>query len=345
MNSVDPVWCVDPGLRALQPNTLELLDVANARAWIAVPPVLLEQIRLRVAALVGNNAGLLRRSRAARERGLTESKIAQLAVYYKSDDYSAVEKLCLAFAEQFVIDVSSITEADRAGLAHHFTAEQCQEFVTALYVTECTQRLEMVAPALLDSRAGDSTFAPATMGQVREPNHIDDTLAGLIAVLERYQEAVVLGTALDLVVTEMVRLRCARTHGCRICKTLRLINAREAGVDDAMTAKIDFYEHSDLDERIKIALRITDAFITRPDTLTDAVIRQARSAFTPEALAELCLDITKWSTQKIYVALGTDTADILPKNEQGTSFFSFDNDGRVRGFTPLQNANTDLDCP
>ena len=153
-----------------------------------------------------------------------------------------------------------------------------------------------------------------------------------MAALECYQEAVVRGTALDPVVTEMVRLRCARTHACRICQTLRLVDARDAGVDDAMTAKIDFYETSDLDERIKIALRITDAFITRPDMIAPAVIREARSMFTPAALLELCLDITKWSTQKIYVAQGTDGAHVLPKNAQGISFFTFDESGKVAGF-------------
>ena len=333
MNGVDHIWRVDSKLRALRPHALELLDTANEYAWTAVPPGLLEQIRLRVAALMGNNAGLLRRSRTARERGLTEAKIAQLALYYKSDEFLAAEKQCLEFAEQFVLDVSNITEADVAGLARHLGTGQSQEFVTALYVTECTQRLEIVAPALLGGSAAELTGCAATVSQVSALHRNDDALGGLTTALERYQEAVVLGTALDPVVTEMVRLRCARTHGCRICKTLRLIDARQVGVDDTMTAKIDFYEQSDLDERIKIALRITDAFITRPDTLTEAAIGQARSAFTPDALAELCLDITKWSTQKIYVALGTDTADILPKDGQGVSFFSFDKDGRVAGFT------------
>lgn len=336
MNSVDRVWRVNSELRALRPDTLELLDVANEQAWTAVQPVLLEQIRLQVGALLGNNAGLLRRSSTAREQGLTEAKVAQLAAYYKSDDFSAFEKQCLAFAEQFVIDVSSITEADVAGLACHFAAEQQQEFVVALYVTECTQRLEMMAPALLGSTTGEFTGAATAGSHVSAPRRAEDALGGLVAALERYQEAVVRGTALDPVITEMVRLRCARIHDCRICKTLRLADAREVGVDDEMTAKIDFYERSDLDERIKIALRITDAFITRPDTLTEAVISQARLAFVPEALAELCLDITKWSTQKIYVALGTDAADVLPKNEQGLSFFSFDKNGRVAGFRSIE---------
>jgi len=334
MDSAERVWRIDSNLRALRPEAVELLEVANERAWAAVSPLLLEQIRLRVAALLGNRAGLLRRSATAREQGLTEAKIAQLASYHKSDQFSSTEKQCLAFAEQFLIDVSNITEADVAALAQHLDAAQCQEFVIALYVGECTQRLEIAASELFDTSAAQ--LADSAQVFAKKPGI--EVAGGLAAALERYQEKVVLGTALDPVITEMVRLRCARTHGCRICKTLRLINAREVGVDDSMTAKIDFYEKSNLDERIKMALRITDAFITRPDTLTGAVSSGARSTFSPEALAELCLDITKWSTQKIYVALGTDTADALPKNADGLSFFSFDKEGRVAGFGPTSDA-------
>jgi alkylhydroperoxidase family enzyme len=152
--------------------------------------------------------------------------------------------------------------------------------------------------------------------------------------LRNYQDAVVRGTALDPVITELVRLRCARTHNCQICQTLRLADARAAGVDDDMTTKVDFYERSDLDGRTKTALRITDAFITRPDTLAASVVATARSVFSDEQLAELCLDITKWSTQKIHVSLGTDGADALPTNEQGVSFFTFGADGKVAEFSP-----------
>ena len=49
----------------------------------------------------------------------------------------------------------------------------------------------------------------------------------------------------------------------------------------------------------------------------------------PEEIAELLVDITKWSTQKIHVALGTDGADHVPVNERGISYLSFDEDGRV----------------
>ena len=158
---------------------------------------------------------------------------------------------------------------------------------------------------------------------------VDASTAGL---LNAYQAAVVRGSALDPVTTELVRLRCARTHHCRICQTLRLADARAAGVDETMTAKVDFYERSDLPERAKVALRVTDAFITRPDLLSDVAAGQARASFGPAELASLCLDITKWSTQKINVALGTDGADQLVTDADGVALFGFDSDGQATGY-------------
>jgi hypothetical protein len=150
--------------------------------------------------------------------------------------------------------------------------------------------------------------------------------------LGKYQEAVVNLDRLDPVITEMVRLRCARTHDCRVCQTLRFDDAAVAGVDEDLTAKIDFFERSDLDERIKVALRITDAFITGPSGLTPELVAQAHEYFSDGELAELCLDITKWSTQKISVALGIDGAEALAKNADGVTFVRLDSDNRIVGY-------------
>jgi len=157
----------------------------------------------------------------------------------------------------------------------------------------------------------------------------------LASLMSAYQDAVVRSTYLDPVTTELVRLRCARQHDCRICQTLRLADAADLGLDADMAAKVDHYEQSDLAERHKIALRIVDAFIWLPTGITDDLVERAHEHFTDAELAELLLDITKWSTQKIHVALGTDGADAVPKNEQGLSFFGFDDLGQVTGYSPI----------
>ena len=154
--------------------------------------------------------------------------------------------------------------------------------------------------------------------------------AELVGLLAAYQDAVVRSPHLDPVTTELVRLRCARQHDCRICQSLRLTDAREAGASDDVLAKIDHYEASDLSERHKVALRLVDAFIWRPSEMSDELVRQAREHFSHEELAELLVDITKWSTQKIHVTLGTDGTDRVPLNETGIALLTFDKAGSAR---------------
>jgi alkylhydroperoxidase family enzyme len=334
---IDRVWRLPEQLRALRPEAVGLLELANECAWRAVDPALLEEVRLRAAVLLGNDEALHRRSTIAQRNGLTEEKLEQLGTSFASDQFSEREADCLSFVEQFVIDVSGVTQASLPTRRRHLAVDEVATFVAAVYVTEFTQRLEMIADRLLEAPAAGTLSTESGTNPVAISAHGDHSEL-LEQALSDYQDAVVRGTALDPVTTEIVRLRCARTHNCRICQTLRLTDALAAGADDTMTAKVDFYEKSDLDERTKTALRITDAFITRPDTLAGHVISDARTMFSQEELAELCLDITKWSTQKIHVALGTDGADALPKNPQGVSYFNFADDGSVAGFSATSNS-------
>jgi alkylhydroperoxidase family enzyme len=299
-----PVRLARP-LRALRPEATGLLDVACARAWDAVDPELLDALRTRAALLLGHPDG--RRADAA------DPTVAA----------------CLEFAEQFVLDVSGIGEAERDTLRRHLEEDAVTDVVRALFLVEYALRLELVSARLFD---GTVVAGPARSG-ARPAGRSGGRSAALRAALTDYQDAVVRGGALDPVLTELVRLRCARTHNCRICQTLRLADARDAGADDALTAAVDRYETSDLDERIKAALRVTDALITLPSSLSPVAVASARALLAPDELAELCLDVSKWSTQKVHVALGTDAPDRLPLGAEGVSWFRFGSDGRVAGFS------------
>lgn len=167
--------------------------------------------------------------------------------------------------------------------------------------------------------------------EVRVPAGTDGRPVGrdceLVALLGEYQDTVMRSHLLDPVTTELVRLRCARQHDCRICQSLRLADAREAGAGDDMLAQIDHYETSDLDERHKVALRLVDAVIWRPSDISDELVAQVHVHFTDDEIAELLLDITKWSTQKIHVTLGTDGTDRLPLDDDGVALLDFDETG------------------
>lgn len=107
--------------------------------------------------------------------------------------------------------------------------------------------------------------------------------------------------------------------------SLRLGVARDNGLDEDMAAKIDRYEESDLPERHKVALRLTDAFVTAPGDIDAELRAQARAHFTEAQLVELMLDMSKWSTQKLSVALGTDD----PIDAENLSILNFDEEGAV----------------
>ena len=313
----EQIWTLPGALWQLRSEACGLLTALNERVWQNGDPILLELVRVRVAQLIGNPAAA--RARCALAVGGAEAKLAALPDYPFSPLFSSTERDVVSLAEQFVIDVGGTTEDMRAELTGRFGADGGRELVTAIYVVEFTQRLQLVAARLLDD-------GPVP---VDSPGPADATTADL---LNAYQATVVRGSALDPVTTELVRLRCARTHHCRICQTLRLADARAAGVDEAVTAKVDFYERSDLPERAKVALRVTDAFITRPDLLSDVAAGQARASFGPAELASLALDIAKWSTQKIHVALGTDGAGRLVTDANGVALFGFDADGQAIGY-------------
>ncbi|HJP41642.1 MAG TPA: hypothetical protein QGF35_08055 [Dehalococcoidia bacterium] len=113
--------------------------------------------------------------------------------------------------------------------------------------------------------------------------------------------------------------------------SLRLGVARKHGLDETMADKVDHYEDSDLPEHQKVALLFTDAFITQPGAITTDLREQLHQHFSREQIAELMLDISKWSTQKIPVALGLDA----PLRPDGLMEFDFDGEGKVLWGAPI----------
>ena len=160
--------------------------------------------------------------------------------------------------------------------------------------------------------------------------------AELAGALSAYQDTVVRMDALDAVTTELVRRRCARQHDCRICQSLRLISAMESGLDEDGIQDVDRFEDADFSEAHKVALRIVDAFIWHPANVDPELVAQARSHYTDRQLAELLVDISKWSTQKIHVALGTDGTDRVPLGPDGRAYFTFADSGAVATMSPVR---------
>lgn len=140
--------------------------------------------------------------------------------------------------------------------------------------------------------------------------------------IDRFAAAAVRASALDPFTTELVRLRCAQYHDCRLCGSLRVQSAIDEGLDERAVAKIANYEASDLNERAKVALRFVDAMITQPAMLDTALRTALRAHFSDQQIAELACDVMKWSKQKVLVALRLEEP-----SWDGTAILSFDASG------------------
>ncbi len=137
-----------PSLRAHCPEATDQLDAVMELAWNSCDPVLLELVRLRIATLVGNDEAALA-VRHVDSVELSEAKIAQLPSWPTSPLFDERERDCLSFAEQFAMDVTGFTDADVAAARRHFTPGGFYAFVTALYLMDFGQRLELASTALL----------------------------------------------------------------------------------------------------------------------------------------------------------------------------------------------------
>ena len=210
------------------------------------------------------------------------------------------------FVEQFVVDVGGITPDQRTAALGALGADA---FVTvqALYVLDLGTRATIAFRHLFGPAFPIATDAPES----------------LWTALEEFMRAVARLTALDPTTTELVRLRGARAHHCRLCQSLRNVEAARAGTDDAFFDQIDDYEHSSLSDRHRGALRLVDAMIWQPSAWPAELATQLHEHFSPAELVELVLDIMRNAANKIAVAFGADDAHV----SDGVEYYDTDANG------------------
>jgi len=207
-----------------------------------------------------------------------------------------------AFAEQFAADVSVIDDAMRAAFLDA-TGAAAFSAVQAIYVDDYWPRVTAVLGARPTDAEGGELW-PALEEFMREVARLD---------------------ALDPVTTELVRLRGARQHHCRVCTSRRSVAAIAGGADEATFAAVDRYADSDLPGHAKAALALTDAIIWTPYAVPDDVLEAARTHLTDDQLVEVVLDVTRNAANKIAVALGADAATAT----EGVELFTTDADGNL----------------
>jgi alkylhydroperoxidase family enzyme len=150
---------------------------------------------------------------------------------------------------------------------------------------------------------------------VPEPDGWDHDTDPIDLLLNRFAPTVGALRALDAVTTEVVRLRGAAAHNCRLCRSLREGAALDAGGTESMYADIEHYDTSTLlDERHTAALRYVDALIWTPSRIDADVAAGVRAHFTDVEATELTLDVMRNAANKIAVALAADA----PRVAEGT---------------------------
>jgi alkylhydroperoxidase family enzyme len=131
-------------LRDHHPEGAKELERLNAAAWASADPALLELCRLRIAQMLNNGVALA---------GVDEAKLAELDRWEVSTAFTDAERAFLAFTEQFVISVSSVTQEQVDALLEYASPEDVRSFTAALYAVELSQRLDLVARATFEKGA------------------------------------------------------------------------------------------------------------------------------------------------------------------------------------------------
>jgi alkylhydroperoxidase family enzyme len=231
-----------------------------------------------------------------------------------ADGPSASGSVVAAFAEQFAIDVSGIGAHQRKQLVSAL-GDKAFRTVVAIFVADFVPRVWAGLDALGMGKPGNG----GTPNWDHNVDPIDALLNGFVPAVARLR-------TLDPVTTEVVRLRGAVQHNCRLCKSRREGHALDAGGSESLYADIEHYESSEqLSERQKAALRYVDALIWSPSRIDAEVTAGVRMHFSEAAALELTFDVMRNACNKIMVSLGADAAQV----SEGTELFMVEADGQT----------------
>jgi AhpD family alkylhydroperoxidase len=228
-------------------------------------------------------------------------------------DSSAV----LAFAEQCCLDVASISPTLRDDFLAA-TGPLAGGLVASLWVVDMVPRTRAALVAL---------FGPGGW----PPPQVEPAPAGIWGALDRLMRVVPALDALDPVTSELVRLRGARQHDCRLCRSLRSRSALRAGATEAEFDAVDHYADSSLSALARASLAFCDAMLWTPGRIGADVVAALQAEARPDQQVELVLDVTRNALNKVAVALGADAAHV----EDGIEVYDVEPDGSlVYGLAP-----------
>ncbi|BBZ76616.1 hypothetical protein MANY_19530 [Mycolicibacterium anyangense] len=253
----------------------------------------------------------LTRSTCATALQLTPLPAEEVVTEPESD----TDRVLVDFAEQFSVDVAAVSDAQRTALTGALGAGAFGA-VIQMFVADFLPRV----------RNGLEVLGQPVPWWPESPRWDAGVDVGDV-VFNRLLPGVARLRTLDPVTSEVVRLRGAAQHNCRLCKSLREGSALDAGGSESLYDDIEHYENSELlSDAHKAALRYVDALIWSPARISPAVAAGVREHFTAEQARELTLDVMRNASNKIAVALAADA----PRVQEGTERYLIDADGQTQ---------------
>jgi alkylhydroperoxidase family enzyme len=221
------------------------------------------------------------------------------------------------FAEQFSVDVSAISGEQRS-LLWKALGNSTFGAVVQMYIADFVPRVRAGLEALgVGKEYLGWAAGPVAWDHATDPS--DLVFNTFLPTVARLRE-------LDALTAEVVRLRGATQHNCRLCKSLREMTALNAGGTETLYGDIERFEESaQLTDRHKAALRYADALIWSPGLIEASVAGGVRAHFSDAEAVELTLDVMRNASNKIAVALAGDA----PRVEHGTEQYLLDVDGQT----------------
>jgi alkylhydroperoxidase family enzyme len=221
------------------------------------------------------------------------------------------------FAEQFSADVSTISGEQRSKLWKAL-GDSTFGVIVQMYIADFVPRVRAGLEAL---GVGDEY-----LGWVTGPVVWDHATDPSDLVFNTFLPTVARLRELDALTAEVVRLRGATQHNCRLCKSLRETTALNAGGTETLYGDIERFEESaQLTDRQKAALRYADALIWTPSRIEAGVADGVHAHFSDAEAVELTLDVMRNASNKVAVALAGDA----PRVEHGTEEYLLDVDGQT----------------
>lgn len=255
--------------------------------------------------ITAGDSGVVR-SLAALVRDELRIPTRDLAIDPGTADASDLLPAIARFGAQFIVDVSGITAADREAAMHQLGAVAFPT-VQALYVLDLGARMNGAFRSLFGTTVPNVAAVPGT---------------DLWSTLEDFMRSVALLDAVDPITTEVVRLRGARAHNCRLCQSLRNATAVRSGATEALFEAVDD-DHDSLSPSHQLALRLVDTMLWSPGAWPDNLATALRTGFTEPELVEIVLDVARNSANKIAVAFGADD----PHVTEGVEYYDVDPNG------------------